>query len=69
MAIFVILLIYKGVSAMYYNSLNAYLRNKFGCKVYKLSISSGLSCPNRDGNISMGGCNTLRILLYKLVKW
>lgn len=41
---------------MYYNSLNAYLRNKFGCKVYKLSISSGLSCPNRDGNISMGGC-------------
>lgn len=41
---------------MYYNSLNAYLRNKFGCKVYKLSISSGLSCPNRDGNISTGGC-------------
>lgn len=41
---------------MYYNSLNSYLRNKFGCKVYKLSLSSGLSCPNRDGKISTGGC-------------
>lgn len=49
---------------MYYNSLNAYLRNKFGCKVYKLSISSGLSCPNRDGNISTGGC----IFVVKVVQ-
>ncbi|MFR7763446.1 MAG: TIGR01212 family radical SAM protein [Eubacterium sp.] len=41
---------------MRYNSLNNYLRNKFGCKVYKLSISSGLSCPNRDGKLSTKGC-------------
>lgn len=41
---------------MYYNSLNSYLKNKFGCKVYKLSLNSGLSCPNRDGTISYGGC-------------
>ena len=32
------------------------MRNKFGCKVYKLSISSGLSCPNRDGKLSTKGC-------------
>lgn len=41
---------------MYYNSLNSYLKNKFHTKVYKLSLSSGLSCPNRDGTISTGGC-------------
>lgn len=41
---------------MHYLSLNSYLKNKFGCKVYKLSINAGLSCPNRDGSISYGGC-------------
>lgn len=41
---------------MQYNSLNNYLKNKFGCKVYKLSINAGLTCPNRDGTISYGGC-------------
>ena len=41
---------------MHYNSLNSYLKQKFGCKVYKLSLSSGLSCPNRDGRISDKGC-------------
>lgn len=41
---------------MYYNSLNQKLRAKFGCKVYKLSLSSGLSCPNRDGKLDTRGC-------------
>lgn len=41
---------------MHYYSLNSYLKMKYGCKVYKLSLSSGLSCPNRDGKISYGGC-------------
>lgn len=41
---------------MYYNSLNKYLRDKFGCKVYKLSLNAGLSCPNRDGTLSTKGC-------------
>lgn len=41
---------------MYYNSLNNYLKRTFGCKVYKLSINAGLTCPNRDGTISHGGC-------------
>lgn len=39
-----------------YFSLNSYLKNKFGCKVVKLSIDGGFSCPNRDGSIAYGGC-------------
>lgn len=35
---------------MYWNSLNDNLREKYGCKVYKLSLSSGCGCPNRDRN-------------------
>ena len=33
-----------------------YLREKFGCKVQKLSVNAGFSCPNRDGTIGRGGC-------------
>jgi uncharacterized protein len=45
----------------YYNgkrfySLNQFLREKFGEKVYKISIDGGFSCPNRDGTISSLGC-------------
>ena len=32
------------------------LRERFGTKVYKLSLTSGCSCPNRDGSIGYGGC-------------
>ena len=32
-------------------------RELFGCKVYKLSLSSGCTCPNRDGTIGTGGCS------------
>ena len=39
-----------------YRSLNDYLKEKFGCKVYKLAISGGMSCPNRDGTLSDSGC-------------
>lgn len=39
-----------------YFSLNSYLKKKFGCKVVKLSIDGGFSCPNRDGKIAYGGC-------------
>ncbi|MBE5958317.1 MAG: TIGR01212 family radical SAM protein [Lachnospiraceae bacterium] len=41
---------------MYYNSLNNYLKERFGTKVYKLSLNAGLTCPNRDGKISNEGC-------------
>ena len=36
--------------------LNDYYRQKFGCKVYKLSLDGGFTCPNRDGTIGTGGC-------------
>lgn len=41
---------------MKYYSLNNYLRDTFGCKVYKLSLNGGFTCPNRDGTIDTGGC-------------
>jgi len=41
---------------MEYLSLSDYLKSKYGCKVYKLSLTSGCTCPNRDGTISTGGC-------------
>jgi len=39
-----------------YTSLDAHYRHKFGCKVYKLSIDAGFTCPNRDGTVGTGGC-------------
>ena len=36
--------------------LNEYLRNTFGCKVYKISLNGGFTCPNRDGTIDTRGC-------------
>lgn len=39
-----------------YNQFSAYLKRKFGEKVYKITLDAGFSCPNRDGTISSGGC-------------
>jgi len=39
-----------------YRTLNEHYREKFGCKVYKLSIDGGFTCPNRDGTVGYGGC-------------
>ena len=41
---------------MTYRSVNEELRRRHGCKVYKLSIDGGFSCPNRDGTLGTGGC-------------
>ena len=41
---------------MKYLSFNEYCRERFGCKVYKLSLDAGFTCPNRDGTLSTGGC-------------
>lgn len=41
---------------MKYTTLNSYLKEKFGCKVYKISLDCGFTCPNRDGTVSTGGC-------------
>lgn len=39
-----------------YHTWNHYLRDKFGTKVFKVSINAGFTCPNIDGSISYGGC-------------
>ena len=39
-----------------YYQFSEYLKNKFGKKVYKITLDAGFSCPNRDGKISSGGC-------------
>ena len=39
-----------------YNAFSEYLKQKFGAKVYKITIDAGFSCPNRDGTISSSGC-------------
>ena len=41
---------------MNYTSLNSYLKERFGCKVYKLAIDGGFTCPNRDGTLDTRGC-------------
>lgn len=40
-----------------YYSLNDYLKEKFGEKVYKLSLDLGFTCPNRDGTLDTRGCS------------
>ena len=37
-------------------TVNEYYREKFGCKVYKLSLDGGFTCPNRDGSLGRRGC-------------
>lgn len=39
-----------------YTTLNDHYRKRFGCKVYKLAIDGGFTCPNRDGSVGTGGC-------------
>lgn len=39
-----------------YYSLNTWLKQQFGTKVYKLSLDAGMSCPNRDGTLGRNGC-------------
>ena len=41
---------------MSYRTLSDHYRETFGCKVYKLSIDAGFSCPNRDGTLGTRGC-------------
>lgn len=41
---------------MQYRDLSGYLKETFGCKVYKLSLVGCVSCPNRDGTVGTGGC-------------
>ncbi len=39
-----------------YYSLNQYVQDTYGEKLYRLSLNGGMSCPNRDGTLGTGGC-------------
>jgi hypothetical protein len=39
-----------------YNSYHDYLKERFGCRVNKVSLDMGFTCPNRDGSLARGGC-------------
>jgi uncharacterized protein len=39
-----------------YLDLNTYLRRRFGERVQKVTLDAGLTCPNRDGRVGVGGC-------------
>ncbi len=41
---------------MKYYPLSTYLKDKFGEKVYKITLDADFTCPNRDGSISNIGC-------------
>ena len=41
---------------MVYRSLNQTMQERFGCKVYKLALDGGMTCPNRDGTVGERGC-------------
>ena len=43
-------------SGQYFNSIGSYLKERFDCKVIKLSLDAGFTCPNRDGTKGTGGC-------------
>ena len=39
-----------------YTDLNTYFKKRYGCRVHKISLDAGFSCPNRDGTVGWGGC-------------
>ncbi len=39
-----------------YRDFKSFLAERFGCRVYKLQIDAGFTCPNRDGKVAAGGC-------------
>ena len=43
-------------SRIRYSAYGRFLREKFGCRVSKISVDGGFSCPNRDGTLGTGGC-------------
>jgi len=39
-----------------YNQFSEELKKQFGCRVHRISVDAGFSCPNRDGTVGVGGC-------------
>jgi len=40
-----------------YTTFTAELRQRFGCRVQRIALDAGLTCPNRDGSLGIGGCS------------
>lgn len=49
-------LIHETIMTRRYNDFSTYLRKQFGCRVQRITIDAGFSCPNRDGTLSSSGC-------------
>ena len=41
---------------MFYRSFNKEMLSRFGCKMYKIALDGGFTCPNRDGTLDTRGC-------------
>ena len=41
----------------YIKTVSQYCSEKFGTKVYRLALTTGATCPNRDGSVGVGGCS------------
>jgi len=41
---------------LHINSYGHYLRHRFGCRISKVNVDAGFTCPNRDGSKGVGGC-------------
>lgn len=41
---------------IYYKDFGTWLQGELGCKVQKISVNAGFTCPNRDGTVGWGGC-------------
>lgn len=46
---------YSDTNKRYY-TLDYYYKHKYGCKIAKISLNLGLTCPNKDGTLGFGGC-------------
>ena len=46
----------KPFESIHYNAIGPYLKKQFGCRIAKLSLDGGFTCPNRDGTKGTGGC-------------
>ncbi len=46
----------KPLTPGWYQDFGSYLKEIFGCRVHKISLDAGFSCPNRDGTLSQKGC-------------
>lgn len=44
------------MTAKRYNPFSEELKRQFGCRVHRISVDAGFTCPNRDGMVGVGGC-------------